>query len=1494
MGNKKSRLKRGLVLALTLALVGNGMSSTMLTALAEETEGKVTGTSEVGAPKEPAADQPEAEGEKKDTQAGQKQEDVKSDPDGAGEKKSEKDSKAENAENAEDKLSRTFTETVIPDSAEEFPDNDELFAGYVDQLFFGELNSDIAPLADFGKEKLTGVNLESYNILKEEIKKIAAGNRASTEIGQSIVWSAADLGLNSNATMKQISDAAVKKFEEEYNLHSIINYLLMDFPYELYWYNKTAGTKLPYSMGYQYEDNKYHIDLTYQFAVAKGYQGSAYQIDTTKAKSAATAAATAKNIVKKYEGKSDYEKLDGYRQEICDLVSYNNDAANNKDTPYGDPWQLIWVFDGDTTTNVVCEGYSKAFQYLCDLSQFSGADTVCYTVSGNMSGGTGAGPHMWNIVTLEGKNYLVDVTNCDTGTIGATKELFLAGTNGSVGAGYIFKLAYNITYEYDDEQLGLFGESILTLANEKYVPKGLLDITVPAVTVTYGDAAGGAVLQGGVAKDPQGNIISGSFAWASDVTSYGNAGTKELKAIFTPSDSSAGFEPQIVLVKVIVNRRPVTVTARDLESVYGEPEAALVYTIDSNTPLVGTDKLSGELSCDKGNANAGSYRITQGTLTNGNNPNYSITYNSGTYLIKPTDKYRDNTATVQNILQDVGKFTEPVFAGVNGELVKGSVTYTYNSGTFDYDTLVNELSKLDLDANGTIGYTFVPVADGNYTGNKTGSITFTIKDIEFTVDNKPATVNNAVTIKSNPVYGDQWSEIVKITSTITAKAGNGSDAEASHFKLSVSGIPNAGEQSFQVLYNGTVDGKKYTDAIVCEGKVNIAKRTLKVLAGDYKVTKVYDGTTSVENVTTTGELKVDGILTKDTDVKVNGILDGFTNPNAGIDKEIKVNLALTGQNAENYKLENDTVAVSCAITPQSITPTVAVNGSYIYTGTAVIPEIVVMNGQSILDAAAYEVSCSNNVNAGQATVTVSPKAGGNYTWTPVKTEFAIGKAEYDNDKRSASQSTKYGNADTYNLASILPEGAKLGTITAVDEFKILEAQPSVKDNVLSYKLSAGRDQVGQTATITIPVTETTNYNPFNITFTITVADKESQNDFKFDVTELKKTYGDGDFAVVAANAAEGSTVTYKSSEPSVATVDAASGNVHILRKGTTTITATASETNDYLSKSISYTLTVSPKALTWDVSGLQAVDKQGTVDKDKKKASLYGELRVSGIVPADNGKVSFSCPAGKDGKLIGTYADTKPGAQKVTLTWADEPVVLTGTDVDNYTLPAKLPEITGRINAVSEQTNVPESTDTVKYKLEVEDGISQVPDTLVNNPELNTPAKIEEKMKSEIRVSLKEESNQNSIEVYDVVLMVKDGDGEWEVATEENFPKDGLTVTLPYPEGTGKDTHNFEIAHMFTHNWNGREAGQIEHPKASKINEGIQFKVTSLSPIVIGWKEIKSDNTGANGNTNTNATTPNKSRSPQTGDENVIMLYVLLMMLGAAGVGYTMKRRATR
>lgn len=91
-------------------------------------------------------------------------------------------------------------------------------------------------------------------------------------------------------------------------------------------------------------------------------------------------------------------------------------------------------FDGDDSTNVVCEGYSKAFQYLCDLS-----DITCYTVTGMMNGGTGEGPHMWNIVANNGKYYMADITNSDEGTVGEDGGLFLdTPISGSISRGYIY------------------------------------------------------------------------------------------------------------------------------------------------------------------------------------------------------------------------------------------------------------------------------------------------------------------------------------------------------------------------------------------------------------------------------------------------------------------------------------------------------------------------------------------------------------------------------------------------------------------------------------------------------------------------------------------------------------------------------------------------------------------------------------------------------------------------------------------------------------------------------------------------------------------------------------------------------------------------------------------------------------------------------------------------------------------------------------------------
>ena len=81
---------------------------------------------------------------------------------------------------------------------------------------------------------------------------------------------------------------------------------------------------------------------------------------------------------------------------------------------------------------------------------------------------------MWNVVTLDGKNYLVDVTNSDEGTVGKDGGLFLAGTEGSVATNYKFTFnEFNsITYTYDQDTKNLYGNDILTLASENYEESG--------------------------------------------------------------------------------------------------------------------------------------------------------------------------------------------------------------------------------------------------------------------------------------------------------------------------------------------------------------------------------------------------------------------------------------------------------------------------------------------------------------------------------------------------------------------------------------------------------------------------------------------------------------------------------------------------------------------------------------------------------------------------------------------------------------------------------------------------------------------------------------------------------------------------------------------------------------------------------------------------------------------------------------------------------------
>lgn len=459
-----------------------------------------------------------------------------------------------------------------------FPDTEELYAGYLENLFYSDLYGEISTFANVGESRLTETEKEAYAALQKAIEDIAAGKRDSTEISLSenvsLTWTTEELGVV-GVTAENFEILVKAKMKE--TLDTFLAYLLMDCSYDLYWYDKTDVSSVGFDASYTSTDITVN-NIILRMPVAVEFQcGDTYIFDINQAANAVKAKENAQEIASKYGSGTPYEKMLGFKNEICGLVSYNDSVLDtNEDTPYGNPWQMLWVFDKDESTKVVCEGYSKAFQYLCDL-----AGLTCYTVTGTMDGGA----HMWNIVTLDGENYLVDVTNCDTGTIGADEKLFLAGASGGTyDTEYTFDISEDtvVTYVYDGSQIELLGKEILTLANTSYDPEAeskILDaVTLQAkatscreITLSWSEnerADGYIVYQVGNAGEKKEIFRSSSVETLTYKVTKLAPGTKYSYLVVPYREIEGvvyeGLESQIVSVKTATLPK-VTLTAKTVD-----------------------------------------------------------------------------------------------------------------------------------------------------------------------------------------------------------------------------------------------------------------------------------------------------------------------------------------------------------------------------------------------------------------------------------------------------------------------------------------------------------------------------------------------------------------------------------------------------------------------------------------------------------------------------------------------------------------------------------------------------------------------------------------------------------------------------------------------------------------------------------------------------------------------------------------------------------------
>ena len=387
--------------------------------------------------------------------------------------------------------------------------------GIVYSLFAAILVLCIVSFASPGKvyaaqmaDKLAPIERRTYDYLKDIIIKIANGDLSSSSVdipcsiltgSDRLEYTAQELGVDAfvkyGVITAEASDAITNFLKVD--ISSVINALLADCPYELFWYDKTAGFYMT-SDSYTCDSEKVTLPANVynvQFYVSYNYSNGGYlnttDLNQQKISSAKKVIKNADSIIKAANGKSDYDILKYYFDKICGLVSYNSYAAETYDYPYGDPWQIIYVFDNDDSTNVVCEGYAKAFKYLCDNTDFSSPLIDCQLASGNMSGsGGGNSGHMWNLVTMDdGKVYMVDVTNSDEGSAGERYALFLKGAQTGNSSGYIIDIprqeideysyyeAQQVTYQYLSDSMYLFSESERTLSKEDYSPSNKPSVT---------------------------------------------------------------------------------------------------------------------------------------------------------------------------------------------------------------------------------------------------------------------------------------------------------------------------------------------------------------------------------------------------------------------------------------------------------------------------------------------------------------------------------------------------------------------------------------------------------------------------------------------------------------------------------------------------------------------------------------------------------------------------------------------------------------------------------------------------------------------------------------------------------------------------------------------------------------------------------------------------------------------------------------------------------
>jgi autotransporter-associated beta strand protein len=246
------------------------------------------------------------------------------------------------------------------------------------------------------------------------------------------------------------------------------------------------------------------------------------------------------------------------------------------------------------------------------------------------------------------------------------------------------------------ENIGSYTINASALANGNYLittNNGALSISQRPITVTadslskvYGNSDPTLTYQ----------VTSGTMVGGDSLTVALTRAAGENVGSYTIDASALANGNYLITANngaLSITQRPITVTADNLNKIYGNSDPALTYQVTSGT-MVSGDTLTGALTRSAGE-NVGSYTIDVGTLVNGN---YLITANNGALSITQ----RPITVTADNLNKIYGN-SDP------------ALTYQVTTGTMvSGDTLSGALTRSAGENVGSYTINASALANGNY------------------------------------------------------------------------------------------------------------------------------------------------------------------------------------------------------------------------------------------------------------------------------------------------------------------------------------------------------------------------------------------------------------------------------------------------------------------------------------------------------------------------------------------------------------------------------------------------------------------------------------------------------------------------------------------------------------------------------------------------------------------------------------------------------------